>query len=146
VVRLPPNPTPTMSRTYAAELAHWRLADLHPRYLDRVEELRETPSHIRRRNICYETMCPYCGIDAGQLTAKVRVGAKKLVTGVRLTPQGFKITGVGTKSTELLIIHCGTSADDGTLRGCGAAIDPIAYLSPIVFVNDKLTAEEILNS
>lgn len=123
-----------MSRTYRAELAPFRLEPIHERYIERADRLEKLPAKVRQQTQRYETTCPYCG-TADRLTAKVRVGAKKLVEDVPLTEDGYRIPNVRNRTTEILVIHC---------EGCEAAVDPMAYQSPIVFVRDRRRAQQIL--
>lgn len=135
-----------MSRTYRAELAPWRLHEIHPAYLDRAKKLESLPSKVRLQYPKFETTCPYCG-ERDKLVAKIRVGAKILVENVKLTPDGFVIPNVRNRTTEILVIHCtGDHTHPQTGEVSWAAIDPMAYQSPIVFVRDRASAQRILES
>ncbi len=121
-----------MSQTYNARKSHSRLNEIHKTYEDLVETLRDTPARQRKFINC----CPFCGV-IGELMASVKVGAKKRVHDVRLTPEGYDIPARGKKTCEILIIQC---------ANCKVDIDPMAYLSPIPFLEERRIIDMILSS
>lgn len=125
-----------MSQTYRARLSRYRLEPLHETYKQVVEDFREVPARERLRNPRYVTFCPYCGED-GHLEATIRVGAKKRIEGVILTPTGYEVPERRERSCEILIIDC---------KKCDAAVDPSAYLAPIAFVEDRRIVDAIVSS
>lgn len=124
-------------RTYKAELAPWRMAPLHPNYVEAAHRHAEMLMRPGPRRHANETICPYCGKD-GHLVATVRVGAKDQVDNIPLTREGYVVPDARGRDTEILIIHC-TREHEHPQTGeiCHAAIDPLAYLSPAVFYGEK---------
>lgn len=126
-----------MSRTYSAEISRYRMKELHPEYLRQVEELRRIPPILRFKEPRYITCCPFCG-TYDELYGDVKVGSKRFFRNVKLTVSGYNVSGVRSRSTqELVIVRC---------KACKASIHPVAYLSPIVFVNEREIVRAILNS
>lgn len=124
-----------MSKTIKAILTPYRLHPLHERYLARVEQLKEIPSKYRRDGGFYETTCPYCGEEGG-LKGTVKVGNKKTYSGIELRRDGYTLEGVSPdRMKELVLITC---------EKCDAAVDPIAYLSPIQFAGMRASTQAIL--
>lgn len=128
-----------MSQTHRAKLAPYRNTPLKQEYLERVDRLRDLPVNERRKIPMYETMCPYCGFE-GALRGTVKVGAKKVVSNVILAREGFTIPNVGKRTTELVMIDCAKK-----LGGCGRAVDPKAYSSPIWFVGDRTSGRDLVD-
>lgn len=118
-------------RTYSAEFAPWRMVPLHENFVSRAMEHADVLRSSGPKSPAFETTCPYCG-KAGDLEGVVRIGAKDQEEGVPMTREGYEesLPEVRDRDTEILIIHCGH-------EDCGAAIEPLAYLSPAVFWADR---------
>lgn len=113
-------------QTYTARLVAERTKPLHPLY---VQAAKEHAERYQRNGGAtrpsYETTCPYCG-DCGPHVGKVRVGAKHHVNNVAMTRDGYERPK--EREVDLLLIEC---------VACNAAIDPLAYLSPLSFFFQK---------
>ena len=120
-------------RTYRAMLAKWRMEELHEDFIERARKDAERRIQPGPRRHAFETMCPYCAVE-DELYGTIRIGAKDQESEVPMTDEGFEdeLPETGERDTEILIIRCGE---------CGAAVDPIAYLSPSVFVRNHSDIE-----
>ncbi len=121
-----------MSQTYKSRTSHFRLKEIHDTYEELVETLRDTPARQRK----YINCCPFCGV-VGDLTATIKVGAKKRVHDVKLSTDGYEVPALGKKTCEILIVQC---------ANCEADVDPMAYLSPIPFLEERRIVDMILAS
>lgn len=117
-------------QTYNAALTPWRLKPLHPAF---VALARQHATIIQRNGGAVRsfrgTCCPYCG-SVDDLRATVRVGSKKHISDLVVTPAGYDVPEARGAQVELLVLHCRRET-------CGAVIDPLAYLSPATFLADK---------
>ena len=118
-------------KTRRAEMAPFRMHPLHPNYVEKaLKNVALMNSSGYSGKHLYETTCPYCG-QADKLVAVVKVGAKDSISNVALTPYGYSLPGIADdREKEIVVIQC-------QAEGCGAAIEPQAYLSPGWFYGDK---------
>lgn len=123
-------------RTYRAELSPYRTTPIDEAYERAALALANRSSKERLQDPVYLDICPYCGA-AGQLTGTVLAGSKTVTVGVPLLPTGFSPPR-GAKAefdSTLNIAYCGS---------CEAAVDPMAYLSPEVFLEEREAVHRIL--
>jgi hypothetical protein len=117
-------------QTYSAALAPWRMAPLHPLYVQRArhhaELITRNSGAVREYREC---LCPYCG-RGDMLEGTVKVGAKEHVYNVPITATGFFVPKARGRPVELLVIYC-------RHPDCHAVIDSLAYYSPVAFYLDK---------
>lgn len=125
----PSRSTPAM-QTYSAAFAPWRLRALHARYVARALEhlavVERNGGGVPKFRAC---LCPYCGRD-DRLVATVRLGTKDHVNNVPVTAEGYQMPLARGRDPEPVVLYC-QHAD------CGAVIEPLAYLSPMTFYQDK---------
>lgn len=117
-------------KTYRAELAPFRLKPLHPDFVERARahaRLVVRGGGVRRP--AWETTCPYCGAQ-DQMRGIVRLGAKEQVPDVEMTREGYYIEDARDREMDLLVIHCQNTE-------CQAVIDPLAYIAPATFLQDR---------
>lgn len=114
-------------------LARYRMEEICDKFIERAKEDARRRMSPGPRQHAFETTCPYCG-EKDKLKGTVRVGAKDQEQDVPMTDEGYEehLPPTRDRDTEILIIEC---------EACEAAVDPMAYLSPSVFVRNHSDIE-----